>query len=294
MGLRTYLSLIQMRRYTDRLYDALENQLNEISVNGDLPAEQYKASIVFCKKAMAKLKAYISTYTFESPQEEIHFFKVVKPRFYSKYIYFISVYNFLIKRPTGADDHLKEYINAELADLKRYFDHNAAFYQYYRSNSVQMDESYFTRREFNVHIELEKFEEDETYSTTHDYKLANIMANEKYQEFLNLELQRTFNQDQRPAENLVEMPLTWTSGKTELIELIYALVAAGTFNNGNAEIKTVVNFFQTAFHIDMGQFYHKYSDITRRKKERTRFLDKLRHSLIQKMDQKLEKDGAIF
>lgn len=283
-----------MRNYTKRLFDAFENQLNEISISGENLTEKLKASIFFSKKAMAKLKNYISTYSFQDISEEIDFFKNVKPKFYSKYIFFISVYNYLMKRPTGAEDHLKEYINAELADLKRYFDHNAAFYQYYRSNSIQMDTIYFTRGGFDVHIELEKFEEDEMYSTTHDYKLANIMANEKYQDFLNIELQKLSNQELLTAESSIDLPLTWTSSKTDLIELIYALVAAGTFNNGNAEIKTVVSFFEAAFHIDLGQYYHKYTDITRRKKDRTRLLDKLRLSLIQKIDQKLDDDGSIL
>jgi ribosome-associated translation inhibitor RaiA len=282
-----------MRTITERFYSALENQLNEISTNGEPLAEQYKASIILCKKAMAKLKSYISSYSFESVDDEIHFFKEVKPMFYSKYIYFISVYNFLMKRPTGAEDHLKEYINSELADLKRYFDHNAAFYQYYRSGSTQMDQVYFTRGGFDVHVELEKFEEDEVYSTSHDYKLANIIANEKYQDFLNIELQKINNHDERPPEMSIELPLTWTFSKTDLIELIYALVAAGAFNNGNAEIKSVVSFFQTVFHIDLGQYYHKYTDITKRKKDRTLLLDKLKLSLLRKIDQKLDEDGSV-
>lgn len=282
-----------MRHYTERLYAALENQLNEISANDDPPAEKLKASILSCKKAMAKLKNYISTYSFESTADEIYFFKVIKPQFYSKYIYFISVFNFLMKRPTGADDHLKEYIHAELADMKRYFDHNAAFYQYYRSGSTLMDSAYFTRGGFDVHVELEKFEEDEIYSTSHDYKLANIIANEKYQDFLNIELQKLNNPDGELPELGIELPLTWTSSKTDLIELIYALVAAGVFNNGNAGIKSVVSFFQTAFHIDLGQYYHKYTDITRRKKDRTLLLDKLKRSLLQRIDQKLDEESAL-
>ncbi|UEG54899.1 RteC domain-containing protein [Mucilaginibacter daejeonensis] len=240
---------------------------------------------------MAKLKNYISSYVFQDTDEEIEFFKVVKPRFYSKYIYFISVYNFLMKRPTGAEDHLKEYIYSELADLKRYFDHNAAFYQYYRSGSTLMDRVYFTRGGFDVHVELEKFEEDEIYSTSHDYKLSNIIANERYQEFLNTELIRINNPDEARTEQDMELPLTWTFNKTDLIELIYALVAAGVFNNGNVEIRSVVNCFQMVFHIELGAYYHKYTDITRRKKDRTAFLDKLKISLLRRIDEKFDHDA---
>jgi hypothetical protein len=86
-----------MRTYTERFYNALENQLNEVSINGESLTDQYKTSIQLCKKAMAKLKNYISSYSFESKEEEIYFFKVLKPQFYSKYIYFINVYKFIMQ-----------------------------------------------------------------------------------------------------------------------------------------------------------------------------------------------------
>jgi hypothetical protein len=282
-----------MRTITERFYSALENQLNEVSINGESLSDQYKTSIMLCKKAMAKLKNYIASYSFENSEDEIHFFKTVKPQFYSKYIYFINVYNFLMQKPLGSEEIVKDYINYELADIKRFFDHNHAFYQYYRSGSTQMDEVYFTRGSFDVHIELEDFEEDELYSTSHDYKLSKIIANEKYQDFLNLELQKTLEHDEKPAEMGLELPLTWTFNKTDLVELIYALVALGVFNNGNTEIKSVVSFFQTVFHVELGQYYHKYTDITKRKKERTAFLDKLKLALLQRIEQKLDEDGSF-
>jgi len=279
-----------MRTITERFFGALENQLNEVTINSDSLADQYKSSIILCKKAMTKLKSYIASYSFENNADEIHFFKIVKPQFYSKYIFFINVYNFIMQKPTGSDEIVQEYINYELTDLKRFFDHNHSFYQYYRSGSTQMDEIYFTRGGFDVHVELEDFEEDELFSTSHDYKLSKIIANEKYQDFLNLELQKLNNNDQT-AESPMEFPLKWTFNKTDLIELIYALVALGVFNNGDQDIKTVVTFFQVAFHIDLGAYYHKYTDITKRKKDRTAFLDKLKLALLRRIDQKFDEDG---
>ena len=279
-----------MKTYAERLYNALDRELNEVILNVHTTEEQYRASIMLCKKAMVKLKNYISSYSFESPQDEIHFFKVLKPQFYSKYIFFINVYNFIIQKPAGGDDIVKDYITYELADLKRFFDHNQAFYQYYRSGAVQMDEIYFLRGGFDVLAELEDFEEDAIYSTSYDYKLSKIIANEKYQEYLNLELQKIIQHNDQPPENGVDLPLTWTANKTDLVELIYALVALGVFNNGNSDIKAVVNFFQLAFHVDLGAYYHKYTDITRRKKEKTSFLDKLKLALLRRIDEKFDEE----
>jgi hypothetical protein len=282
-----------MKKYVERLLNALESQLNEVPLNSTSLPEQYRTSIKLSKKAMAKLKSYISTYSFLNTEEEIFFFKTLKPQFYSKYIYFINVYNFIVQQPLGSDEILRDYISFELADLKRFFDHNQAFYQYYRSAATQMDGTYFTRGGFDVQLELEDFEEDDLYSTSHDYKLSKIIAHEKYQDYLNLELQRIIQHDDQPQELSIDLPLTWTFNKTDLVELIYALVALGVFNNGNTEIKSVVSFFQTVFHADLGQYYHKYTDITNRKKERTSFLDKLKLALLRRIDDKLDEDGSI-
>lgn len=276
-----------MKNFAERIYTAMDNQLNEITLNGGTQTAQLKDSIKVAKKAMAKLKNYISSYAFENTEEEIEFFKITKPLFYSKYIYFINVYNFMMQKPPGGDDVLRTYINHELTDLKRFFDHNHSFYQYYRSGSTQMDEIYFTRGGFDVHVELEDFEEDELYSTSHDYKLSKIIANEKFQDYLILELER-LNKSADTADVTVHLALIWTANKTDLVELIYALVAAGVFNNGNVDIKTVVLFFQTSLQVDLGAYYHKWSDITRRKKEQAPFLDKLKVGLIRRIEYQIE------
>jgi hypothetical protein len=282
-----------MKIFAERLFNALDRELNGVTLNVHTLEEQYRASILLCKKSMHKLKNYISNYAFASTDDEIYFFKTVKPQFYSKYIFFINVYNFIIQKPPGGDEIVKDYITYELADVKRFFDHNQAFYQYYRSGSTQMDSVYFTRGGFDVQAELEDFEEDQLYSTSHDYKLSKIIANENYQDYLNLELQKLLQHEEQLTDNVLDLPLMWTANKTDLVELIYALVALGVFNNGNCEIKGVVSFFQTVFQVDLGAYYHKYTDITRRKKERAPFLDKLKLALLRRIDEKFDADVSL-
>ena len=84
--------------------------------------------------------------------------------------------------------------------------------------------------------------------------------------------------------------MLWTGNQTDLVELLYALIESGSFNNGNIQIKSVILYFQNIFQIDLKYYYHKYTDITNRKKERTVFLDRLKLCLTKKMDSKLELD----
>ncbi|WP_217452224.1 hypothetical protein [Mucilaginibacter humi] len=64
-----------MKNFADRIAAAMENQLNEITLNGGSQTDQLKESIKVCKKAMAKLKNYIASYAFENTEEEITFLK---------------------------------------------------------------------------------------------------------------------------------------------------------------------------------------------------------------------------
>lgn len=276
-----------MRTFTDRYFHALENDLNLLMSNGQPPTERYRAAIQLCKKAMNKLKTHTSGYTFHNSAEEIKFFKEEKPRFYSRYIYYVNLFNYTVQKPLGSGDIQQAYIHMHLNEIKAFFDHNRAFYIYYRAGMTQMDEAYFTRGGFDVHAELEDFEEDEQYSTSHDYKLSKLIANELFQEYLNQELLR---HNVASEELKAPLPFTlpnWTATRTDAIELIYALKATGAINNGNIDISELVTLWEYIFQTELKEYYHKFTDITRRKKEVPVFLNRLKEGLLKWIDDKL-------
>lgn len=82
---------------------------------------------------------------------------------------------------------------------------------------------------------------------------------------------------------------TWTSSKTSLIELIYALYSQGVFDNGNKDIKQIAEYFEKVFNINLGDFYHTYMELKSRKINRTKFIDTLRESLMRKMEEQDER-----
>jgi hypothetical protein len=272
-----------MKIFTERLYNALENELYILSLERKPECLRLKGAVRICKKAMTILKRYISNYFFDNLEEEICFFKQIKPLFYSQYIYYISIYNFHIKQPAGTREDLNQFITTELGDLKRFFDNNRAFYQYYRLQSTHSDNIYFTRSGQEIYTDLEDYQADEMFSTSHDYKLSKIIANERYQEYLEDQINIA-----EGGGSCNQCPIIWTSNQTDLIELIYALAESGAINNGNIEIKHLIENFQSLFHVDLHHYYRKYTDITNRKKERTVFLDKLKSGLIRRMEEKYE------
>jgi hypothetical protein len=278
-----------LTRYTRRLLQALESELNDVVFQHNTEPERVIASVKICRKALSRLKSFISGYYFESLDEEIFFFKSIKPLFYSKYIYYSRVYNFHLKKPLGGQFVVKEFIQLELSDLKRFFESHQSFYHYFRSGSTEMDAFYFTRCAFSFTGLLHDYYAEDHFSTTHDHTLSKLLASEKYQDYLNIQLGDLSDDYFRQSPAIQsQTPFQWTSNKTDLVELIYALVEAGVLNNGNAEIKSVVLYFQQIFQVDLRAYYHKYMDISNRKKERTVFLDKLKTCLLRRIDEKYE------
>ena len=71
--------------------------------------------------------------------DEIFFFKIIKPKFFSKLIYYRKVYNIEMMRPNGQDCVLKNYFINELNQLENFYNKNIDFYKYYRSGSTHLD-----------------------------------------------------------------------------------------------------------------------------------------------------------
>ncbi|MDR2951320.1 MAG: RteC domain-containing protein [Prevotella sp.] len=88
-------------------------------------------------------------------------------------------------------------------------------------------------------------------------------------------------------EALLSLPkvrLTWTGSKVELVELIYALDAAGCFNHGHATIKEIVVCIEVMLNVDLGDYYHTFMEI-RNRKNSTAFLDRLIKVLNDRMEE---------
>ncbi len=225
--------------------------------------------------------------------DEICFFKESKPKFVSKLIYHLSVFNIETNKPNGGIKVRRKYYQNELDKLKRYFDNNLEFYRYYRTHSNYLDHKYFVRGKQDIRLTLDSFffETDPNFSTSHDFKVSNILANDLLNVYLEDELNKLDMRDLSNGKSQVEPKgkLTWTESKVSLIELMYALQARGVFNNGTADLKEVAAFFEDTFGIELGQYHRTFLEIRIRKTGRTKFLDSLHESIIRRMDEADEK-----
>jgi hypothetical protein len=276
-----------MKQFYNEKISELEIAIDEVEIETDCSLVRLETVIHLVLKCLSELKEYVLKRGFKNTNEEIRFFKYQKPVIVAKLIYYNTIYKIETKKPYGTKP-IRKYLNKELKKLKRFFDNNLDFYKYYRSNNSFLDDKYFLRGKLDIQlcVDTGHFQSDMTFSTSHDYKVAKIIANDLIQVYIEDQLYRNTEHEKLDKD----LPrLNWTGSKASLIELIYALHYQRVFDNGNNDIREIARYFESAFGIDLGNFYQTYLELRNRKMNRTKFLDALREELIRRMDEQDEK-----
>ena len=257
--------------------------------NWNISIEVVLDVVEFLQRSLEDMRTCIVNHPFSNKEEEIYFFKHIKPEVLSRLLYFTEIYNTEMRKPHGSIEVLKKYYNDRLDELTSYFESNLDFYQYYRSKATHLDNHYFVRGhiDFKLCPNCVPYDRDPEFSTCYDHKAAQILANDMLCIYLNKKLHGVDKQViiAKSRSFLPEHPFRWTATKIAAVELGYAIYAAGVLNNGQADIKEIMTFMEASFQIDLGDYYRTYITMKDRKKDRTSFLNSLIKSLLKKMDE---------
>jgi hypothetical protein len=276
-----------MKAFSTNLLTELNRQLEIIHAENEETIKYAEYAIKTIIPILQQLKDFFVTFHFKSMSEEIEFFKHVKPQFVYKLIYYNEIYNIETNTPYGGEKILRKFYNSELEKLKAFFDENVDFYRYYRTGNDYLDKKYFLRgtHDFRFTLDSSYLQADHRFTTSHDFKVAKIMANDLLQTYLEGEIHKLEKRVVSIATNTANLcEQKWTGSKVALVELIYALHAEGVFNNGASDLKDVAEFFEQALSVQLGQFHRIFLEIRARKSERTKFLNTLRDTLARRME----------
>lgn len=274
-----------MRRFSQSLLEEMERQLQAVHAQTHDPVRYAEQAIKLLVTVLERLKTFSVKYKFADVNEEIEFFRDIKPRFAGRLLYYNDIYNIEVSKPLGPQKEVRKYYKSELAKLRSFFDENLEFYRYYRTGDRELDGRYFIRRRFDPKPTLDSayFQADHRFSTSHDFKVARIMANDMTRIYL--EEQLAAANDLQPTRSGNKAKLNWTAPKVALVELIYALHAGGVFNNSSSDLKEIVASFEELFNVSLGQYHKTFLEIRERKSERAKFLGELKERLIVRMEQ---------
>ena len=278
-----------MKELVNNMLAEIEVDISEIDLYGYDIIETSLSMVHRLQELLNDLKTKLQTYSFPAKEDEITFFKTQKPEILGRLLFFYKIYRIETQCPNGSNDVIRNYISKELDNLTYFFNRNLDFYQYYRSHSTLYDEYYFVRGKSDLRLctDSAQFDKDPNFSTGYDYKVAKIIANEMLRIYLNKRLVKleTNTQVEGNLQKCLKYPFRFTGKKVFLIELGYSLVSSGDINNGNVEIKEMMNFLSTVFQVELGDYYAAYIAMKERKKDRTAYLSRLQDSLVKRMDE---------
>lgn len=272
-----------------KLLNDLDDQIQFLEAETESVLEKAEEGVRITKRALEQLRILSSKQKFSNIQNEIHFFKMIKPQVYSKLIYYVKLFNIESKRPRSSNKSQIKYFNKHIDTLQNYFNDHLEFYHYYRRGATFLDEHYFVRGKIDIRLFPDTFSffTDEKFSTSHDTTVATILAYDMLIVYLKTEINSLENNNGmelsiNPFQK--ESRLFWTANKTDLVELIYALQTSGAVNSGTSDIKEMALVCERMFNIELGDYYRTYLEIRSRKINQTKFLNKIKDSLIVRME----------
>lgn len=269
-----------MDLFFNNLNEQLERKLFQLQRQSADPFYISEQALHLILEALLELKRKVLDTDFDSEADEIDFFRNKKPLISSKLIYFNAMLQMESGKPIGDKKCLKAYYRSQLQQLERYFYENIEFYRYYRSGQRDFDHLYFKRGVTSAFFFQNPIylEQDGRFSTSHDYKVAHILANDLLQAYLEEALL------QLEADAPATLPkVRWTGSKVALVELIYALQAEGVLNHGEVLLKDLAQVFERMFQIELGHIPRLYLEIRERKAVQTKFMDQLTQSLARRL-----------
>lgn len=261
------------------LLDKLESGLHHIENSTTSTYEKCSTKIELCQQLVRDLRATYISNTPEEVEEQIQFFKEIKPTFTAELKYQTLRFEYFRKTPKGSLKSKKQYINKCLDITSRSAAKYNDFNTYIQSGSTQLDKFFFAHRNFDpkVHAGL-KHPHDIDFSSPGDHTLSFLQANDRFAEFLIREQLALKNPRLDPSWES-QISLQWNRSKTELVELIYALHSSKSVNGS---LSNIVEAMEQTFNIDIGNTYRIFTDI-KLKKNPTTLLDHMKISIQEKI-----------
>jgi hypothetical protein len=257
----------------------MENGLLEIDSSDRNKLEKCTQKIKVCQSAIEQLRELFLKAELALEEEQIHFFKKVKPQFISELHVNMETFKYYREKPKSSFREKNQHINFNLEKVGRFLNRHCELSTYVKLEADHLDTLYFTKRPFDpkLHGNL-VYPQDILFSSPADPTLSCLLAAERFIEFLKKEKLSLKNPQLDPSwENLKH--LTWNKSKTDLVELIYSLHASKSIT---CDLKESVTQFEKLFNIDIGNIYRFYTDI-KYKKNPTSFINELETSLLTKI-----------
>lgn len=269
--------------YAEEKLKLLAEELDLFNEMGISPAQILSGKLKAIRSTLAEIKSEVHKNGFTNKEEEVAFFKVIKPQFTCAYIFELEKFKIEAEKPTGTEEFLEAYYHQELIYCNRFFAKQQYHYQYFLYNGSDLDEIYFTRTSPSTNILLMEYDNaDPSFSTPADYLFGKFLALEKLRKYLLIKITNPLSDEEMP----VLPKLKWTGDNTNIIELIYGLWLTRQINFGEATLIQITRWFESNFDISLKNIQMQFAQIKSRKRlSVTKYIDLMRDEILKKIEE---------
>src|SRR6202035_2544761 len=167
-----------MLDFAQKLYDELLLKIEAPDQNPDLQKMAPGQRMQLLTEAIDQIKQKLKGYSFDTEEQEIHFFKGLLPLFLSQFIYYSEKGAIECSQRVGTEKSKREFLDLEFQKIDYFFKMNMEFFNYYRFGKTIFDGYYFLRSSSsnNENTDLPVFMIDTSFCPIYSWKLATIIA----------------------------------------------------------------------------------------------------------------------
>lgn len=273
------------KTYTEclNIQEQFEEEINNIQISQPNPLPAIEKGLLISRNYINRLREHVHHGCISSAEDEIKFFKFVKPVFVGYFLYFFYLQKIENGRPKGLAKEIKKYLQEKTQKSNEFLHLNRKCYYHFQRNDIKHDEQCFIRcnidpKDYNYHPYSML---DSDFATSKDYLFADFKAHEMLIDYLCKEIKK-LNENQT-TRNL-QSSLEWTASQIDLAELLYSLKISKSVNDGKIDIKELASILCAVFNVEKFNIYRAFVSIKNRQKEKVVFLDHLKSCLQRKID----------
>lgn len=273
-----------MVQYTSELYGQLQAGIQQISqVPGSVLAKA-ESCFILCCQHLRELKEFISGYSFKDQQEEIQFYKELKPQFLKEMHYYLKLIQVEARRPVGTPEDTAGYYRNQIREIGAYMERNHILYLYYKKEANHWDDKLFVKEPEGVFMLSPEYHYSDGPGNIYSYKLAKIQAYEELTILLQgLILDPGSQITQAQGGKGAAPPLSWKGTQAQFYEWVLGVVKSGVL--GDISMKVAMEWLGYCVAIKVGHYYRYLQVMRIRKKIRTPFLKKCMEAAEAYMDE---------
>jgi Asp-tRNA(Asn)/Glu-tRNA(Gln) amidotransferase C subunit len=286
-----------MLKFTEKLHEDLVSKLQMLE--DDPHSEKFRAEqrIGLIIKTINQILKKLETHRFPTEKEEIDFFKSVLPSTISLLVYYDGKNDWESVERLATLKAKQDYLEQLFRKINDFFKDNDELFRYYRSGKTNLDRYFFLpkRNPYDEDYDLLSALMDPSFCTISCLKVAIFLGYARLEKDIldalnkkedGVKLRKKVWGESNMTESFEK--LEWTFSKVALTELIYALKATGVFNNGKADLKTIVRYFEKVFAVDLGNISRTHQEVINRKTGQTIFLDELKEKMAELIERSLK------